>query len=80
MFEVGIYEAKTSLSKIIRRVQKGEECMITYRGKPAVRLSAAEPDKKDVAAAWDKIQVLRKTCRINASLEEIIAWKNEGRR
>ena len=80
MFEVGVYEAKTKLSEIIRRVQKGEECVITVRGKPAVNIRAAERDKKTVAEAWREIRAYSKKHPVKATLEEILAWKNEGRR
>jgi prevent-host-death family protein len=38
MAEVGILEAKTHLSRLIERVEKGEEVVITRHGKPVARL------------------------------------------
>jgi prevent-host-death family protein len=38
MTEVGMHEAKTQLSKLVERVEGGEEIVITRRGEPAVRL------------------------------------------
>jgi len=38
MAEVGMHEAKTQLSKLVERVEAGEEIVITRRGKPAARL------------------------------------------
>jgi prevent-host-death family protein len=38
MAEVGMHEAKTQLSKLVERVQAGEEIVITRRGEPAARL------------------------------------------
>jgi prevent-host-death family protein len=40
---VNIHEAKTHLSKLIQRVETGEEIIIARAGKPAVRLTALEP-------------------------------------
>jgi prevent-host-death family protein len=40
MAEVGMHEAKTNLSKLVERVEGGEEVVITRRGEPAVRLVA----------------------------------------
>jgi prevent-host-death family protein len=40
---VNIHEAKTHLSKLIERVETGEEIIIARAGKPAVRLTALEP-------------------------------------
>ncbi len=38
MAEVGIHEAKTHLSKLLRRVAAGEEIIIANAGKPVARL------------------------------------------
>lgn len=38
MSEVGVHEAKTHLSRLLRRVAAGEEIVITSGGKPAARL------------------------------------------
>lgn len=38
MTHIGIHEAKTQLSKLVKRVQAGEEIVITRRGEPAARL------------------------------------------
>ena len=38
MHTVSIAEAKAHLSELIERVEKGEEILITKRGKPVVRL------------------------------------------
>src|SRR5439155_1477756 len=36
--EVGVHEAKTALSKLLRRVAAGEEVVITRSGRPVARL------------------------------------------
>ena len=38
MPEVGVHEAKTHLSRLLRRVAAGEEIIITSAGRPAARL------------------------------------------
>jgi prevent-host-death family protein len=38
MTRVGMHEAKTQLSKLVERVEGGEEIVITRRGEPAARL------------------------------------------
>jgi prevent-host-death family protein len=38
MSEVGIHEAKTHLSRLLRRVAAGEEIVIAKGGKPVARL------------------------------------------
>jgi prevent-host-death family protein len=42
---VSVHEAKTHLSRLLRRVQKGEEVIIANAGKPVARLVAIEPPK-----------------------------------
>ncbi|MFC3675567.1 type II toxin-antitoxin system Phd/YefM family antitoxin [Ferrovibrio xuzhouensis] len=44
--QVNIHEAKTSLSKLIDAVKRGEEVIIARAGKPEVRLVPAEPAEK----------------------------------
>jgi prevent-host-death family protein len=38
MARIGMHEAKTQLSKLVARVEAGEEIVITRRGEPAARL------------------------------------------
>ena len=38
MNQVNIHEAKTSLSKLVERVEAGEEIVIARAGRPAVKL------------------------------------------
>jgi prevent-host-death family protein len=49
MATVGAFEAKTKLSELLDRVQRGEEIVITRHGKPAARLvpahAASAPNK-----------------------------------
>ena len=46
MTEVNIHEAKTHLSKLLRRVSAGEEIVIARAGKPVARLvPVAEPPR-----------------------------------
>jgi len=46
MAQVNIHEAKTHLSRLLRRVASGEEIVISRAGKPVARLVAvAEPPR-----------------------------------
>lgn len=38
MSEVGMHEAKTTLSQLVERAERGEEIVITRNGTPVVRL------------------------------------------
>jgi prevent-host-death family protein len=45
---VNIFEAKTQLSKLIQLAENGEDVVIARAGKPVVRLTKLEPDKKPI--------------------------------
>ncbi len=45
MTTVSVYEAKTQLSRLIARVEAGEEITISRSGKPVVRLARLDPPK-----------------------------------
>jgi prevent-host-death family protein len=40
---VNVHEAKTHLSRLLKRVEAGEEIVIARAGKPVARLVSAEP-------------------------------------
>jgi prevent-host-death family protein len=46
MAEVGVHEAKTHLSRLLRRVAAGEEIVITSGGRPAAKLVPVEPGQR----------------------------------
>jgi prevent-host-death family protein len=56
---VNVYEAKTHLSRLLRRVQNGEEIVIAAAGRPIARLVPASPEAGpralggDEDAVWD---------------------------
>lgn len=45
---VNIFEAKTNLSKLIAKAEKGEDVVIARAGKPVVRLTRLETAKKPI--------------------------------
>lgn len=51
---VGMHEAKSTLSQLVERAERGEEVVITRNGRPAARLIAASkaPSLGDVRGAW----------------------------
>jgi prevent-host-death family protein len=46
MTEVGVHEAKTHLSRLLRRVAAGEEIVITSGGRPTARLVRFDTDSR----------------------------------
>ncbi len=79
MITVGAFDAKTHLSSLLERVERGEEILITRHGKAIARLvPAAAADRVDVRAAIAKLKQLRaKTILGGLSWKEL---RDEGRR
>ena len=46
MTAVGVHEAKTQLSRLLRRVAAGEEIIITSGGRPTARLVRFDTDSR----------------------------------
>jgi prevent-host-death family protein len=72
--------AKAQFAELLDEVERGETVVITRHGKPVARLVPdAEARQKRVRQAIEGIKELRKRTK-PTTIEEIIAWKNEGRR
>ena len=46
MMTVNVHQAKTQLSRLLARVESGEDVMIARRGQPVARLVACKPVRK----------------------------------
>ncbi len=80
MREVGTFEAKTHLSALLESVAAGETVVITKRGRPMARLVPPNtPDLQAVDAAVARLKALREQFG-TLSVEEILAFRDEGRR
>jgi prevent-host-death family protein len=79
MRTVGAFEAKTHLSSLLERVERGEEVVITRHGKPIARLVPAERiDRERVSAAIAELKELAEEQTLGG-----LSWKelrDEGRR
>ena len=80
MTEVGLFEAKTHLSRIVDRVEQGEEIVLTRHGRPVARIvpmarpGLTETEIADLAA---ELKRLAQGQRLDGlSLRELI---EEGR-
>ena len=61
MDTVGAFDAKTNFSALLERVERGEQIVITRRGKPVARLMPiATARKVKVSDAMAKLRKLRK--------------------
>jgi prevent-host-death family protein len=82
---VGAHDAKTHLAQLLDRVERGEEIVITRRGRAIARLSPAAPGH-DVAAARAAVaalgalreQIARESGTM--TMAEILALRDEGRK
>lgn len=85
MRNVPVSEFKDKASELIAAAERGEEIVITRHGKPTVRLIAVAEgvDLQKRREALEGLAKLREDMRargVSVSIEEAIAWKNEGRR
>lgn len=87
MRHVPIAEFKDHLSELVAAVEAGEEIVITRHGKAAVRLLPAaetvEERRRRAREALVRMARTRERMRAEgrtATIEEMIEWKNEGRR
>jgi prevent-host-death family protein len=77
----GIYEAKTRLNELLKRVQKGERLTITNRGIPVAELIPSASDERSrVAAAIATIKALRSKSKAYVSAAELKSFRESGRR
>ena len=81
MSTVGIFEAKTRLSEIVRLVEAGERFTITVRGRAAAQVIPAQAlrpvaSPEEIEAAYQRLRNPRIT---GISHEEIRAAIEEGR-
>jgi len=77
--EVGAFEAKTQLSKLLELARRGERIIITKHGMPVAQLGPpGTPKKNDLAATIEELKTIRQ--RTMAGREKIKALIEEGRR
>jgi len=80
MKQIQLSTAKARLSELIDEVERGETVVITRHGKPVARLMPEEEGRRAQALdAMAKIKELRKQTK-GATVEEILAWRDEGRK
>lgn len=80
MVEVGAFEAKNKLGSLLDCVEKGEEVLITRRGKAVARLVPAEPgfDRAKARRAAEGLLAASRGLTLGGlKIKDLI---NEGRR
>jgi len=89
MSSIGLFEAKTHLSALAKRVAGGEEITVTDRGRPVMKLVPIE--KEAAAGAENLARDLEALRREGAAwrrarkqepvtIDEVVALAREGRR
>jgi prevent-host-death family protein len=80
MKQVQLSTAKAQLSELIDEVERGETVVITRHGKPVARLMREDDGRRaDALRAMAEIKEMRKTAG-RATVEEILSWRDEGRK
>jgi len=79
MPEIGAYEAKTHLPKLLERVEKGERFVITRHGRPVAELvPVVRRDPEKIRKAIENLRAFQKTHSLGGvSVRKMI---EEGRR
>jgi prevent-host-death family protein len=82
MKEVGAFEAKNKLSSLLDLVEQGEEVTITRHGRPVARLVPPQGrhSRKEARAAVERIRGRAEALKLGITLEEALAWRDDGRR
>jgi prevent-host-death family protein len=80
MKHVTVTEAKAKFSELLTAVENGETIAITRHGEVIAQITPDEAARqKQIDRAIDGIRALRKRVK-PVSLEEILAWRDEGRK
>lgn len=83
MHSVGAFEAKNTLGGLLDRVERGEEIIISRRGRPVARLvpAAVGIDREKARAAAASLRALATDLKdISLNWEELKTYRDEGRR
>ena len=74
-----LYDAKARFSEIIERAQRGENTIITKRGRVVAKVVPAKAAEWDRSSVLDEAEAFRRRVRIKGSID-IRALIGEGRR
>jgi prevent-host-death family protein len=67
---VNVHEAKTHLSRLLERVERGEEIVIARAGKPVARLVSVEPVERRRPIGRDKGKIW-----VSPDFDEPLPWQ-----
>jgi prevent-host-death family protein len=87
MESIGLFEAKTHLSELIARAERGEEVVITRHNKPVAKLVPINEVPAELIArrrqALAELQGIGRRMAARGgpiTMDEILQWRDEGRR
>jgi prevent-host-death family protein len=82
MAEIGLFDAKNRFSELVERAERGEEVVITRRGKPVAKLGPMDAgrDREKARRAVEGIRELAKKMNLGPfDWEEWKRYRDEGR-
>jgi prevent-host-death family protein len=72
--------AKSHFAELLTEVERGETIVISRHGKPIARLVPEKSEReREIAQAMADIEALRQRSN-HTTVEEILAWRDEGRK
>jgi prevent-host-death family protein len=87
METIGLFEAKTHLSELVARAEQGEEVIITRHNKPVAKLVPISEVSAELVARrrqiFQELQAIGREIEKRGgplTVEEILEWRDEGRR
>jgi prevent-host-death family protein len=80
MKQIQASAAKAQFAELLDEVERGETVVITRHGKPVARLVPDQAGRREeIRRALEGIKELRKRGP-RATIKEILAWRDEGRK
>jgi prevent-host-death family protein len=80
MESIGLFEAKTHLSELVARAERGEEVVITRHNRPVAKLVPIVAAETDAAARRAAVNALLRGARGRMLGMDWRALRDEGRR
>jgi prevent-host-death family protein len=80
METIGLFEAKTHLSELVARAERGEEVVITRHNKPVAKLVPVAAADQDAQARREAVDELLRTSRGRRLGLDWRTLRDEGRR
>ncbi|MCA3718938.1 type II toxin-antitoxin system Phd/YefM family antitoxin [Brevundimonas sp.] len=83
---VGVFDGKARFSELIDRAERGEEIVVTRHGKPVAKVVPLGPvarrseEVEAKMAEWRRWRAQQLADHGPTTVEEILAWRDEGRR